>query len=154
MYIDTRENVIAERQAPKARKEKYKSMESSSLDEMDICAMKVRFAPCFYCIHHKECLANDYKPVSHLGAYLAWLDLHALPLIEGRLSPICGKGIILEAFAPFDDEDTFATIRAYDRKNPNKRICRVLLDYAVKDIDQLTEMILQAYVLKKGKSRK
>lgn len=128
-------------------------MKSSSLNEMDICAMKARETPCLYCVHYKECLANDYKPVSRLGAYLAWLDLHALPLIEGRLSPICGKGLILEAFAPFDEEDAFATIRIYNRKQPNNRICRILLDYAVKDIGQLTEMVLQAYVSKKGKSR-
>ena len=129
-------------------------MKSKSLNEMDICAMKVRDTPCLYCVHRNECLANDYKPVSRLGAYLAWLDLHALPLIEGKLSPVCGKGLILEGFAPFDDEDVFAVIRAYDRKNPNKRVCRVMLDSAVKDIGQLTEMILKAYVSKKGKSRK
>lgn len=131
-----------------------KPMKSVSLNEMDICAMKVRETPCLYCVHYKECLANNYQPVSRLGAYLAWLDIHALPIIESKLSPICGKGLILEAFAPFDEEDTFATIRVYDRKNRHKRFCRILLDYAIKDIEQLTEMVLKAYVSKKGKSRK
>lgn len=134
-----------------------KPIKSVSLNEMDICAMKVRETPCLYCVHYKECLANDYNPVSPLGAYIAWLDLYALPIIESKLSPICGKGIILEGFAPFDEEykvNVFAVIRVHNRKYPNSLVCRVLLEEAVKDIGQLTEMVLQAYVYKKGKERK
>ena len=131
-------------------------MKSSSLNEMDICGMKVRETPCLYCVHYKECLANDYKPVSPLGAYLAWLDLYALPIIESKLSPICGKGIILEGFAPYEEEykgNVFAVIRVHNRKSPNSLVCRVLLEEAVRDIGQLTEIILKAYVSKKRKSR-
>lgn len=128
-------------------------MKSSSLNEMDICAIKVRQNPCYYCVHYKECLANDFQPVSRLGAYIAWLDLYALRIIESRLSPICGSGLHLEAFVPLDNENAFAVIRGYDRKNQHKRVCRVVVDYAVKDIEQLTEMVLQDYVSKKGKSR-
>ena len=128
-------------------------MKSSSLNEMDICAIKVRQNPCHYCVHYKECLANDYKPVSPLGAYIAWLDLRALSIIESRLSPICGSGLHLEAFVPLDNENAFVVIRGYDRKNQHKRVCRVLLEEAVRDIGQLTEIILKAYVYEKGKKR-
>ena len=123
----------------------------------DVCSRKVREISCARCLHYEKCVRNGGSPVSPLGAYIAWLDLHALPIIESKLSPVCGNGIILEGDTPFEWEskgNVFAVIRAYDRKHPNSRVCRVLLEDAVKDIEQLTEMILKAYVSKKGKSRK
>lgn len=120
-----------------------------------VCSRKVREIPCDQCLNFQKCM-REGKPVSNLGAYMAWLELKALPDIENELRPSCADGLKLEAHTPNMDElnkDACAVVRVYNEKGNRRIICRVLLtDYDYNEI-KLRAMVVAAYFNKYGKTK-
>lgn len=120
-----------------------------------VCSRKVREIPCAQCLNFERCM-REGKPASNLGAYMAWLELEALPAIENELRPSCAGGLKLEAHVPNMEElnkDAYAVVRVYNGKENRRIICRVLLTEDDYDEVKLRAMIVAAYFNKYGKNK-
>lgn len=128
---------------------------TSGATAFGICSRKVREVPCAQCPNFEICMRAG-KPISNLGAYMAWLELKALPAIENELRPSCADGLKLEAHVPNMAElnkDAYAVVRVYNEKGNRRIICRVLLTEDDYDEVKLRAMIVAEYFNKYGKNK-
>lgn len=117
-----------------------------------ICSRKVREIPCAKCLNFERCM-REGKPVSNLGAYMAWLELKALPAIENELRPSCADGLKLEAYVPDvneSEEGAYAVVRAYDENKYRRLLFRLNL-HGDEDEEALRTLVFNAYIRAKRK---
>ena len=122
---------------------------------MKMCADLVRnVKSCKQCLHYAACKDRGAS-VSRLGRYLAWLNLEALPRIEGRLNPITLRRIRLDARAPIDNGETleegYAVVRAYKHRVGHTLICCVHLDGSEDEEAIYVKLFIKIFKSRKGK---
>ena len=127
-------------------------MNNETSKAMRICAALIRDTSCASCLHYEKCKANGYKPVSKLGAYLAWLSMEALQPIEQELNKRCLSGLKLVAWPAIDSEQregAYAVVRIYEEKPHKRLVARALLCDAIYDEEVLKNVIFKAFFLKR-----
>lgn len=103
--------------------------ENKLMKAMRICSQQVRRTKCVNCLHFQECVRRR-EIASPLGAFVSWLQLTALPAIEGEVNKHTPHHIELEAHAPNRSEEgrgAYGVVRVYKNRENRKQLFRIFL---------------------------